>query len=160
MLAVSGLLDRSLGGPAFQDFVVLHPEHSPHYEYHLADLANPALHRRSVYRFLVRSKPQPWMATMDCADPSLLVEKRTQTITPLQSLAQLNNQLTLVAASALARRLPQESPQLAMATAFRLALQRDPAPDELADLTAYAERHGLPHACRAILNLNEFCFVD
>jgi hypothetical protein len=160
MLAVSGLLDRSLGGPAFQDFVVLHPEHSPHYEYHLADLANPALHRRSVYRFLVRSKPQPWMATMDCADPSLLVEKRTQTITPLQSLAQLNNQLTLVAASALAKRLPQESPQLAMATAFRLALQRDPAPEELADLTAYAERHGLPHACRAILNLNEFCFVD
>ena len=160
MLAVSGLLDRSLGGPAFQDFVVLHPEHSPHYEYHLADLANPALHRRSVYRFLVRSKPQPWMATMDCADPSLLVEKRTQTITPLQSLAQLNNQLTLVAASALARRLPQESPKRAMTTAFRLALQRDPDPDELADLTAYAERHGLPHACRAILNLNEFCFVD
>jgi len=160
MLAVSGLLDRSLGGPAFQDFVILHPEHSPHYEYHLADLANPALHRRSIYRFLVRSKPQPWMATMDCADPSLLVEKRTQTITPLQSLAQLNNQLTLVAASALARRLPQGSPQQAMATAFRLALQRDPTTEELADLTAYAERHGLPNACRAILNLNEFCFVD
>ena len=79
---------------------------------------------------------------------------------PLQSLAQLNNQLTLVAASALARRLPQGSPQQAMATAFRLALQRDPTPEELADLTAYAERHGLPNACRAILNLNEFCFVD
>jgi hypothetical protein len=160
MLAVSGLLDRSSGGPAFQDFVILHPEHSPHYEYQLADLANPALHRRSIYRFLVRSKPQPWMATMDCADPSLLVEKRTQTITPLQSLAQLNNQLTLVAAAALARRLPQDSPQQAMSTAFRLALQRDATPEELAAMTAYAAEHGLPHACRAILNLNEFCFVD
>ncbi len=108
ILAVSGLLDLKMGGPAFQDFVVTHPEHSPHYEYHLADLTDPKLHRRSVYRFLARSKPQPWMATLDCADPSMLVEKRTQTITPLQALAQMNNQLTLVASLRFAERLERE----------------------------------------------------
>jgi len=77
----------------FQDFVVTHPEHSPHYEYQLADPENPALHRRSIYRFLVRSQQQPFMSALDCADPSMLVDKRNQTLTPLQALAQLNNQL-------------------------------------------------------------------
>ncbi len=33
VLAVSGKLDLSMGGPGWQDFVIEHPEHSPHYEY-------------------------------------------------------------------------------------------------------------------------------
>jgi hypothetical protein len=44
--------------------------------------------------------------------------------------------------------------------AMRLALARDPRADELERLTAYAKRHGLANACRLILNLNEFVFVD
>jgi hypothetical protein len=162
ILKVSGLLDLTMGGPAFQDFVVLHPEHSPHYEYHLADLSDPKLHRRSVYRFLARSKPQPWMATMDCADPSMLVDKRTQTITPLQALAQLNNQLTLVAAQKFAERLTREAhdPAEQVRLGFRSALQREPAPAELETVTAFAAQYGLAAACRVLLNLNEFNFVD
>jgi hypothetical protein len=162
LLSVSGLLNPAMGGPAFQDFVVLHPEHSPHYEYQLADLANPALHRRSIYRFLVRSKPQPWMATLDCADPSLLVDRRTQTITPLQALAQLNNQLTFVAASHFATSLDALPGSLSdkIREAFHRTLQRDPSPDELASTAAYAKTHGLANTCRVLLNLNEFNFAD
>lgn len=159
ILAVSGLLDLKMGGPAFQDFVVLHPEHSPHYEYHLADLSDPKVHRRSVYRFLVRSKPQPWMATMDCADPSMLVDKRTQTITPLQALAQLNNQLTLVAAQKFAARVEQEvkgGQDEQIRRAVRLALGREATAEEAGRL----EGAGLVDVCRALLNLNEFVFVD
>ena len=37
VLAVSGKLDLTMGGPGWQDFVVKHPEHSPHYKYDLAD---------------------------------------------------------------------------------------------------------------------------
>ena len=162
LLAVSGLLDLKMGGPAFQDFVVEHPEHSPHYEYHLADLTDPKVHRRSVYRFLARSKPQPWMATMDCADPSMLVEKRTQTITPLQALAQLNNQLTLVAAKGFAARVQRESKDLngQVSRAIQLAVQRAPSAEELRKVAACAQQFGMAAACRVLLNLNEFNFVD
>jgi len=158
ILAVSGLLDLKMGGPAFQDFIVEHPEHSPHYQYHLADLSDPKLHRRSVYRFLARSKPQPWMATMDCADPSMMVDKRTQTITPLQALAQLNNQLTLVAAQKFAARLEQEAKgkEEQLQRAVRLALGRAASQEEVRDLG----KVGLVEACRVLLNLNEFVFVD
>ena len=105
ILLVAGDLDFKMGGPSFKDFVVTHPENSPHYEYQLNDPENPAIYRRSIYRFLVRSQQQPWMAALDCADPSLLVDKRNQTITPLQALAQLNNQLMVVMAKHFAARL-------------------------------------------------------
>ena len=158
ILAVSGLLDLKMGGPAFQDFVIEHPEHSPHYQYHLADLADPRLHRRSIYRFLVRSKPQPWMATMDCADPSMMVDKRTETITPLQALAQLNNQLTLVAARKFAARVEQEAKgkEAQVRRAVWLALGRAASQEEVDRMKAA----GLTEVCRVLLNLNEFVFVD
>jgi hypothetical protein len=151
-----------MGGPSFQDFVVERPEHSPHYQYHLADPENHALHRRSVYRFLVRSQQQPWMAALDCADPSMMVEKRNQTITPLQALAQLNNQLVVVMARHFAQRAAQAGPdpESQITAAFRLAVQRDPSPDERAMLADYTRTHGLANTCRLLVNLNEFTFID
>jgi mono/diheme cytochrome c family protein len=153
-LAVAGRLDRKMGGPAFQDFVVEHPEHSPHYEYQLYDPDNPKSHRRSVYRFLVRSKPQPFMTVLDCADPSMQVEKRSETLSPLQALALFNNGFMLAMAKHLAERAGS------VEAAFRLALAREPTADAKRELEEYAKRYGLPNASRVILNLNEFVFVD
>ena len=59
VLQVAGKLDPKMGGPSFQDFVIDQPAHSPHYEYHLHDPNDPKSHRRSIYRFIVRSQPQP-----------------------------------------------------------------------------------------------------
>ena len=80
-----------MGGPGFQDFVIEKPEHSPHYEYHLHDPTTPMRTGAAIYRFIVRSQPQPFMTTLDCADPSMRVDKRNETLTPLQALALLNN---------------------------------------------------------------------
>jgi mono/diheme cytochrome c family protein len=162
ILSVSGEMDLSMGGPSFQDFVVERPEHSPHYQYHLADPTDHRLYRRSVYRFLVRSQQQPWMATLDCADPSMLVEKRNETISPLQALALLNNNLMLVMAESFAGRLQREtmSTDQAVERAFELALGRSASEKEKANLSAYANKFGLVNACRLIFNLNEFVFVD
>lgn len=160
-LMVAGKLDLSMGGPGFQDFVIENPEHSPHYQYHLADAANPALHRRSIYRFIARSKPQPWMTALDCADPSMAVEKRNQSVSPLQALAQMNNQLVLVMAAEFATRLEATQPAAErVELAYQLALQRPPTPEEARVLTDFADRHGWPAACRILLNLNEFTFTD
>jgi len=162
VLAVSGQLDSTMGGPSFQDFVVEHPEHSPHYEYRLFDPENSKSHRRSIYRFIVRSQPQPFMATLDCADPSMSVEKRNESQTALQALALLNDQLMLVMAKHFAERLSKDcaNPDAVIERAFLLALGRAPRPDERDTMTAYARQFGLPNACRVIFNLNEFVFVD
>lgn len=43
---------------------------------------------------------------------------------------------------------------------FQLALARTPEASERDALVAYASAHGLPAACRLLLNMNEFSFVD
>ncbi|MEZ6016131.1 MAG: DUF1553 domain-containing protein [Planctomycetota bacterium] len=163
VLAVSGALDLTMGGPGYQDFVIEQPEHSPHYRYDLADPNDPRTFRRAIYRFIVRSQMQPFMTSLDCADPSLRVDRRNESLSPNQALAYLNNGFMLAQAQRFAGRVQREAGpdlQAQLRRAFQLALGRPPEPAEGARLGAFAARHGLENACRVLLNLNEFSFID
>jgi mono/diheme cytochrome c family protein len=163
VLAVAGTLDLTMGGPGWRDFAVEHPEHSPHWRYDLADPEDKATWRRGVYRFIVRSQTQPFMTVLDCADPSMRVEKRNQSISALQALALLNNGFMTTQARHFAERVEREAGSDAASQvdlAVRLALGRAATADERAALVSLTEAHGLANTCRAILNLNEFSFVD
>ncbi|MBC7821140.1 MAG: DUF1549 domain-containing protein, partial [Planctomycetaceae bacterium] len=70
ILAVSGRMNHRMNGPGYYLFALEQTAHSPHYEYHKFDPEDVASHRRSVYRFIVRSQPDPYMTTLDCADSS------------------------------------------------------------------------------------------
>jgi hypothetical protein len=161
VLAVSGRLDRKMYGPGFRTFGFL-DDHSPHYKYEEYDPDDPAGHRRSIYRFLVRSVPDPFMETLDCPDPSLRVEKRNESLTALQALALLNDRFMLRHAEHFAARVEKTGGDLEIQihTAYRLALGREPKPEEARLLIDYARKHGLANTCRLILNTNEFSFVD
>jgi len=162
LLAVSGLLDRKMGGRSFRDFILKLPQHSPHYEYHLHDPADAATHRRSVYRFVVRSQPQPFLTTLDCADPSMSVPKRDESTTALQSLAQWNNRLVEFAAAKFGERIKKHSarPDEQVAFAVRSALGRDPAADETKVLRGYLKSHDAANLARVVFNLNGFVYLD
>jgi len=162
VLQVAGKMNTQMYGPGFRDFVLEHPEHSPHYEYHKHDPEDATIHRRSVYRFLVRSQQQPFMTTLNCADPSQQVARRDDAITALQSLALLNNKLMIAMAGHFAADLEQTHTDRAAAVseAFFLTTGRPPSTEEAADLVAHSDKHGLPSTCRLLFNLNEFSFVD
>lgn len=163
ILSVSGKLNLAMGGPSFQDFVIEKADHSPHYEYQLHDPNDPKSWRRSIYRFIVRSQQQPFMTVMDCADPSMRVDKRNESVSPLQALAMMNNGLTVAMARHFAARVEAEAAGRRgeqVRRAFLLALGREPSAEEEETLVGYAQKEGLPNACRLILNLNEFAFVD
>jgi len=153
-----------MGGPSFQDFVITHPEHSPHYEYALHDPDDAKTHRRSIYRFIVRSQQQPFMTALDCADPSMRVDKRNESLSPLQALAMMNNGLMVSMARHFAARVERDTPEAGLDArirrAFLLALARLPGEDETMALARYARENGLENACRVVLNLNEFSFID
>jgi hypothetical protein len=153
-----------MGGPGYQDFVVEHPEHSPHYEYDLANPADPTTFRRSIYRFIVRSQLQPFMTLLDCADPSIRVDRRNETVSATQALTMLNNGFMLEQSKRFAARLRSEFPDANSAAmvkrAFELALSRQPTPEEAQVIQRYAAEHGWENACRVMFNLNEFSFVD
>jgi len=160
-LYVSGKLDPAMGGPSVQQFL-FKDDHSPVYDYARFDVDDPRSFRRSVYRFLVRSVPDPFMDCLDCADPSIMTPKRNTTLTSLQALALLNNPLVVRQAEHLAERLAREhaEPAEQIAAGYRLALGRLPTDREVGLLTAYSAKHGLANTCRVILNSNEFLFID
>jgi Protein of unknown function (DUF1553)/Protein of unknown function (DUF1549)/Planctomycete cytochrome C/F5/8 type C domain len=162
VLAVAGKLNNTAGGPGFQDFVIEHPAHSPHYSYHLSDPQDERSHRRSIYRLIVRSQPQPFLTILDCADPAMSVDKRNESLTPLQALALLNNRFMLTMADHFSQRLAANStaPDAQIRLAFQKAFQRDPTPVEQQQLASYAQQHGLSNACRLLFNMSEFVFID
>jgi Protein of unknown function (DUF1553) len=90
------------------------------------------------------------------------VEKRNESLSPLQALAMMNNGLTVAMAKHFAERVSKEAQGLESQTkrAFALALSREPRTEELTSLVDYAKREGLENTCRVIMNLNEFSFVD
>ena len=162
VLVVAGKLQDEMYGPSFQDFVIEKPQHSPHYQYHLFDPNDSRAYRRSIYRFVVRSQQQPFMTTLDCADPSMQVDKRNESLSSLQALALLNNPLMVTMAGHFAARVERDTSEVGRQVdrAFSRALARSPTVAERERLTRYVEQYGLANLCRALLNLNEFVFVD
>lgn len=156
VLAVSGRLTMERGGPGFEDFAY-EEAYAPIYRYVTAD--EPALWRRSIYRYVVRTTPNRFMTTLDCPDPASLAPRRNVTTTPLQSLALYNNDFMLRQARYFAARLADEGGD-PVVRGYGLAFGRAPTPEEAELARDFVEREGLFAFCRALFNANEFVYVD
>jgi hypothetical protein len=162
VLAISGKLDLKMGGPGFEAFR-FKDDHSPVYDHTaLEKIHDPATYRRTVYRFTVRSVPNPFLECLDCADPNINVPVRNSTLTALQALALLNDPFMVRQAEYFADRVKAlgTNPESQVEAAYRLALGRPPQAEECKVLLEYGRRHGLANACRLLFNLNEFVFID
>jgi mono/diheme cytochrome c family protein len=162
VLAVTGRLDLQMGGPSAKQFVEGPGVHvTPTVDYAHFDVDSPAARRRSVYRFIFRTLPDPFMDSLDCADANQLTPTRNTSVTVLQALSMLNNRFMVRAAEHFADRVAAmaEDTRGQIAAAWELALGRPPTEREAAALASYASRHGLANACRLLLNSNEFLFI-
>jgi hypothetical protein len=153
ILAIAGKLDLKEGGPSVELFR-FKDDHSPVYDYTRFDPDAEGAHRRSIFRFIVRSVPDPWMERLDCPDPSVLTPKRSTTITAIQALAMLNHPFIVRMSEHLAERAGDPE------SAVRLVFGRDPSAAERRAFSEYAGKHGLANLCRLLFNTNEFLFVD
>jgi hypothetical protein len=91
VLATAGTLKPAMHGPGY-DLFRYKDDHSPVYDHlDVTRSTHPDTWRRTVYRFVVRSVPNPFLETLDCADPNINVPARNTTLTALQALALLNN---------------------------------------------------------------------
>jgi hypothetical protein len=163
ILQVAGRLDTRMGGPSIQQFTLSPGVHvTPVVDYTRYDLDGPGSCRRSTYRFLFRTLPDPFFDALDAADSSSLTPVRNESSTPLHALELLNNPFVLHQCEPFANHLRAAGPRLSdqIRFAFELAYSRTPAEQELAMLSSYAERHGLASLCRLIINSNEFIYVN
>lgn len=139
-LALSGLLDRKIGGPSV---FPVQPEGlwQAAFNGERTWTTSPGAdrYRRGLYTFWRRTIPYPSMATFDAPSRELCTVKRTRSNTPLQALVTLNDPVYVEAAQALARRIVREggeTPEARIAFALRLCLARPANPEQAQRLLA------------------------
>jgi hypothetical protein len=163
ILQISGTLDLRMGGPSDQQFD-LQPGHhvTPKVDYAKFDVDGPQARRRSVYRFLFRTLPDPFMDALDCPAGDQLTPVRNSSVTVQQALAMWNDAFVVNYAMRFAARLETHSKQVdeQVSLACKLVWCRRPTSEELKDLSTYARAHGLANLGRVLFNSNEFMFVN
>jgi hypothetical protein len=118
---------------------------------------------RGIFLVQKRTVKVPFMETFDLPDNAVSCARRDRSTVAPQALTLLNGPLTIDAANALATRIQRESGDAAevrVRLAFRLVLQRAPSAAEAATSAKLLETLTLTELCRALLNVNEFLYVD
>jgi hypothetical protein len=192
LLAVSGRLDGRVGGSS------VFPDLPPGVETRGGWTRSPSAadrNRRSIYVFSRRNLKYPLFDAFDAPDSNVTCPERNVTVNAPQALMLMNSELVGGLARAFAGRvlgsvLVRNDPKEVVTGAYRLALARLPAPDELSRGTRFLEDQpallshqaanpatldlpdpmpdghdpaqgaALVDFCHALLNLNEFVFVD
>lgn len=174
LLATSGALDRSRGGP--------HPfppasawEFTPHKPF----IADYATNRRSVYVMMQRIRRQPFFGIFDGPDPNACTPERNVSTTPLQALYFMNDPFVHQQAHRFAERLmmARTDDGLRLDLAYQLAFGRLPSLSERSAAESYFGKlrekfrdMGSPDDqsaskawesyARALFRSNEFVYVD
>jgi cytochrome c553 len=160
MLAASGRLDGTLGGPS-------------------SELAKDDNRRRTLYGFVSRHELDPFLRLFDFPDPNITSDMRPVTTVPLQQLFVLNSEFMIASARALADRVQDASAddEQRIRFAYELLYSRPPTDAEIAVgkeyLAADDESSGNEPAeaqpaklsrwqryAHALLAANEFLYVD
>src|SRR6185503_3760432 len=140
ILQISGALDLRMGGPSDMQFD-LQPGHhvTPKVDYSKFNLNSPVARRRSIYRFLFRTLPDPFMDALDCPAGDQLTPVRNSSVTVQQALSMWNDAFVANYAAHFARRLEARSkqPEEQISLACQLVVGRAPTSDELDELSFY-----------------------
>lgn len=161
MLAVSGQLTSKAGGPS------VYPELP-------AEIGVPRggwpvspdvaeRNRRSVYVFVKRNLRYPLFGVFDAPEASESCARRYQTTTAPQALMLLNGKFAVDQARSFAERINREagpSRTHLVDRAIQLAFGRSPVVEERQLLMSFLNDHDLVDLCHAVLNVNEFLYVD
>jgi hypothetical protein len=128
-LAASGLLNRTIGGPAVKPYQPAGLWEQAGTGKTYTQDKGLKLYRRSLYTFWRRTSPPPSMVTFDAPSREVCTAKRDATATPLQALVLLNDPQFVEAARVLAERLLKRFPIAEgdrNREAFRLLTGRQP----------------------------------
>ena len=175
-LAVSGLLDRKVGGPSVfpPQPASVSAEGSYGNRWKLSEGGDR--YRRGLYTFLQRISPYAQFQTFDLPNVNRTCTRRGRSNTPLQALTLLNDPVFVEAAEALAKRMAESAEAEGdgegyLRRGFWLVLGRAPEPVEMqrlsnfrrqqielfkAEGTENPERSAWVATASVLLNLDEF----
>ena len=174
MLAISGHLDRTMGGPH-----PFPPENEWRYTQHRPFVAQYETSRRSVYLMQQRIKRHPFLEMFDGADPNATTGERPISTTPTQALFMMNDPFAHQQADGFAVRigLAHREDAERIGYAYQLAFGRAATKEEVrtgesflrecraamkeTELPADRQPRGaLASFARVLFSSNEFMYLD
>jgi len=174
ILAISGRLDRTVGGPSVEVFIT--EFHDGRGKPKSGPLDGDG--RRSIYTKIRRNFLPSFLLAFDMPVPFQAMGRRTVTNVPAQALTLMNDPFVIEQASVWARKTLRDeslSPEARIDTMYRQAFARGPTAEERVTafefLTAQAAQHGVSFAAaprheatwadfaHALINTKEFIFV-
>ena len=173
MLAASGKLDLTMGGPA----ILLKPRSDGLQVISDKDPAPKGQWRRSLYLEARRGYPLTFLEVFDSPLMQTSCNRRLNSATPLQSLTLLNDDFIMDQARALADRVAAAKPAAKIELAYQLALSRKPDDKEVKSCNRHlheqtqafldanvppekAAGRALASLCQILLSTNEFLYRD
>jgi len=174
MLAVSGRLDRTIGGPSVEVFIT--EFHDGRGKPKSGPLDGDG--RRSLYTRIRRNFLPSFLTAFDMPLPFQAMGRRNVTNVPAQALSLMNDPFVHEQSLVWAKRIvadPSAAPEARIARMYREAFTRPPAPEELAACLAFlasqAEARGVrweddmrheatwADLAHALFNAKEFIFI-
>jgi hypothetical protein len=161
LLAISGRLNRTMGGPSVSPPI---PADITKTSKNWTISPNVADHnRRSLYILARRNLRFPFLETFDAPDSNQSCPERGRSTTAPQSLTLLNSEEVMDAARTTAAVVSQQARTAddQITVACRLILGRGPTDNERALTREFLQSSGnLSEMCRALFNLNAFIYVE
>jgi len=147
-LSISGLLVQQTGGapvrpyqpPGIWEPVAFGGSNTRYYKPGTGD----ALYRRSIYTFLKRTAPPPFMATFDAPNREQSCSRRERSNTPMQALQLMNDVQHVEAARNFAQRMLQEGGATSatrIAWAWTVVTSRPPSDTEVKIVQSALDKH-------------------
>ncbi|HEU0174314.1 MAG TPA: PSD1 and planctomycete cytochrome C domain-containing protein [Blastocatellia bacterium] len=174
ILAVSGSLDRTMGGEH-----PFPPEPTWRFSQHEQFFAVYETNRRSVYLMQQRLKKHPFFEIFDGADTNATTDSRAQSVTPVQALFLMNSPFMHDQSNHFAVRIGMAYDTLRerIDYAFRLAYGRAPRLEEIREAQQFLRRtrlelqaantpvdqlnqKALASYLRVVMSSNEFLYLD
>ena len=160
MLQVAGVLRRQMGGVGFKLYRYLQDNVAT---YIPLDEHGSETYRRAVYHHNARAATPDLLSEFDCPDSAFGAPKRASTTTPLQAMSLMNHAFTIDMAEAWASRLETMYPDdvtRRVRQAYREIYQREPSSGERQEGILFWSAVGGRAFCRALLNSNEFLYLN
>lgn len=159
VLQASGALDSSIGGKGYR----IHNVKKTYAQWEVTNNHGPETWRRMLYQERMRRVDDQMFTAFDFPDCGQVRAKRPVSTTPLQALNLMNSDFVLEQAEMIAKRAKEESEESTrsqVSRCFELLLGRSPDQDELAACVQLADSENLSLVCRALINSNEFAFLQ
>ncbi|MCB1206279.1 MAG: DUF1553 domain-containing protein, partial [Verrucomicrobiae bacterium] len=161
ILLVSGALDSRMYGPGF---LLFEPNSNYSRNWIAKDEFGDGDYRRMIYSLKLRMEQDAVFGAFDCPDAGQVMPSRSRSTTPIQALNLYNSGFLVDQANRFAKRVSgeakSEDPAVLADQAFLLAFGRTCDATEREEAAYLTKEHGLASLCRALLNSNEFLFLQ